>query len=135
MPLTFSKECGTRTTNIFRLVGTLSRMGYKGTLVLNVKGLFVRSSVCLHRGFLRLMYKLAEEWENQIMLEQKRNESVICVLCDIKFNGTLSFETFPCMNAISSWGDGKKYCRPFMKLVFIWLKRLRTKWFKFVYGW
>ncbi len=74
MPLTFTTGRGIRSTDIFRLVGALSRNNFKGWIVFDTNGLFERCPVPLQGGFLRLMRKLAEEWEDQMLLEKKLDQ-------------------------------------------------------------
>lgn len=71
MPLTFTTGRGTRSTDIFRLIGALSRNNFKGWIVFDTEGLFERCPVCLQESFLRLMHRLFEEWEDQMLLEKK----------------------------------------------------------------
>lgn len=74
MPLTFTKGRGTRTTDIFRLIGALNRIKYDGWMIFDTKGLFERSPACLHQGFLRLLHRLSDEWEDQFLLEKKLDQ-------------------------------------------------------------
>lgn len=74
MPLTFTTGRGTRSTDIFRLIGTLNRYKFRGWMVFDTKGLFDRCPVSLQGSFLRLMHRLVEEWEDQMLLEVKLDQ-------------------------------------------------------------
>lgn len=74
MPLTFTTGRGTRSTDIFRLIGALNRNNFRGWIVFDTKGLFERCPVSLQGNFLRLMRKLVAEWEDQMLLEKKLDQ-------------------------------------------------------------
>jgi len=74
MPLTFTTGRGTRSTDIFRLIGALNRNNFKGWIVFDTKGLFETCPVSLQGSFLRLMHRLFEEWEDQMLLEKKLDQ-------------------------------------------------------------
>ncbi len=71
MPLTFTTGRGTRSTDIFRLIGALQRNNFRGWIVFDTGGLFERCPQTLQGSFLRLMHRLFEEWEEQMLLEKK----------------------------------------------------------------
>lgn len=74
MPLTFTTGRGTRSTDIFRLIGALNRNNFRGWIVFDTKGLFERCPVSLQGSYLRLMHRLIEEWEDQILLDKKLDQ-------------------------------------------------------------
>ncbi|MCI8927312.1 MAG: LicD family protein [Lachnospiraceae bacterium] len=74
MPLTFTTGRGARSTDIFRLIGALNRNKFRGWIVFDTKGLFDRCPVSLQGSFLRLMRRLVEEWEDQMLLEMKLDQ-------------------------------------------------------------
>ena len=74
MPLTFTIGRGARGTDIFRLIGALSRNNFRGWIVFDTKGLFENCPVSLQGSFLRLMSRLIDEWEDQLLLEQKLDQ-------------------------------------------------------------
>ena len=74
MPLTFTTGRGTRSTDIFRLIGALNRNDFRGRVVFDTKGLFERCPTSLQGSFLRLMHRLFEEWEDQMLLEKKLDQ-------------------------------------------------------------
>ena len=74
MPLTFTTGRGARSTDIYRLIGALTRAKFRGWMVFDTKGLFERCPQPLQKGFLRLMQSLIHEWEEQMMLELKLNQ-------------------------------------------------------------
>lgn len=74
MPLTFTTGRGTRSTDIYRLIGAMTRAKFKGWMVFDTKGLWEVCPQSLQKGFLQLMQSLIHEWEEQMMLELKLNQ-------------------------------------------------------------
>lgn len=74
MPITFTTGRGTRSTDIFRLIGALNRNEFRGWIVFDTPGLFDRCPVSLQGSFLRLMHRLFEEWEDQMLLDKKLDQ-------------------------------------------------------------
>ena len=74
MPFTFTKGRGTRTTDWFRLAGTLVRMKFEGFLMFDTDGLFEQAPPCLYPSFYALMKRIAEDFEAQMHLEEKLNQ-------------------------------------------------------------
>lgn len=74
MPLTFTTGRGIRSTDIFRLIGALNRNNFRGWIVFDTKGLFETCPVALQGSFLRLLHKLTDEWEDQMLLEKKLDQ-------------------------------------------------------------
>lgn len=71
MPFTFTRGRGTRTTDWFRLAGTLVRMRFEGFLVFDAEGLFDQIPPCLYSSFYALMKGIADDFEAQTHLEEK----------------------------------------------------------------
>lgn len=74
MPLTFTTGRGSRSTDIYRLIGALTRAKFRGGMIFDTKGLFETCPQSLQKGFLQLMQSLIREWEDQMMLELKLNQ-------------------------------------------------------------
>lgn len=71
MPFTFTNGRGSRSTDIYRLIGTLVRMDYQGGIVFDVSGFWEKAPVPVQRPALRLLQALGKEWEEQFQLKEK----------------------------------------------------------------
>lgn len=71
MPYTFTKGRGTLSTDWYRIIGELIRMDFAGWMIFDAKGLFQRCPRSLQVGFVRLLYEITKEWENQCTFAER----------------------------------------------------------------
>ena len=74
MPLTFTSGRGDRSTDIYRLIGTLVRMDYQGGIVYDVSGLWEQAPLSMQNSLYGLLHGLGKEWESQFALKDKLSQ-------------------------------------------------------------
>lgn len=65
MPYTFTKGRGELVTDWYHMIGELIRMDFRGWMIFDTAGLFGRCPESLQTQFVKLLYAVAQEWENQ----------------------------------------------------------------------
>ena len=75
MPYTYTRGRGDRTTDWYRLIGSLRRNHYIGHIVFDVKGTFEKSPEYLHPSYISLLASIAKEWDEVLRLEEYLNQS------------------------------------------------------------
>lgn len=70
IPFSFTKGRETGTTNWFRLIESLVKNDYKGRIVFDVTGVFEKAPKQLYSSFISLLGSIADEWEQELKLEE-----------------------------------------------------------------
>lgn len=74
MPYSFTTGRGAGSTDWFRVIGSLVRVGFSGRIVFDVTGIFRRTPEGLHDTMLKLLFGIKEEWEYQFTLEERLHQ-------------------------------------------------------------
>jgi hypothetical protein len=70
MPFTFTVGRGTRSTDIYRIIGVLVKCGFDGYIVANTSGTWGRTPRALHGSMLRLLDTMLSEYKHALSIKE-----------------------------------------------------------------